>query len=42
MDMSMKEETMPMSMPMQKVPKKAMALVVGAGPTGIAALRSLQ
>ena len=33
---------MPMSMPMQKVPKKAMALVVGDGSTGIAALRSLK
>ena len=34
--------SMSTSMPMQKLPKKAMALVVGAGPTGIAALRSLK
>ena len=34
--------SMSKSMPMQKLPKKAMALVVGAGPTGIAALRSLK
>ena len=39
----MKEEMMPMKEEMMpQLPKKAMALVVGAGPTGIAALRSLK
>ena len=43
MDMSMKEEMMPMKEEMMpQLPKKAMALVVGAGPSGIATLRSLK
>ena len=43
MDMSTKEEMMPMKEEMIFLPpKKAMSLVVGAGPNGIAALRSLK
>ena len=39
----MKKDMTPMKeVMMPQLPKKAMALVVGAGPSGIAALRSLK